>query len=145
MLIVLLGMLLVPSLGWRWMIRVSIAPSVILIFLFKVGVSVLVLRRSRPDPSLRSKPVYSRIGSLQRVRWKRSCCRGDAAEDRSHEPVFTPSWPPGGAAPGGFLLRFLLRFLRVGGTVVVLVGGAAKVLVCPSAASRGRGGTGGSC
>lgn len=149
MLIVLLGMLLVPSLGWRWMIRISIAPSLILIFLFKVGVSVLVLRLSRPDPSLWSKPVYSRIGSLQRVCWKRSCCRGDAAEDRSHEPVFTPSWPPGGAASGGFLLRFplrfLLRFLRAGGTVVVLVSGAAKVLVCPSAVSRGRGGTGGSC
>lgn len=114
MLIILLGLLLVPSLGWRWMIRVSIAPSVILIFLFKVGVSVLVLRLSRPDPSFLSKPVYSRIGSLQRVCWKRSCCHGDAAEDRSHEPVFAPSWPPGGAASGGFLLRFLLRFLREG-------------------------------
>lgn len=36
MLIIILGMLLVPTLGWRWMIRVSIAPSLILIFLFKV-------------------------------------------------------------------------------------------------------------
>ncbi|TNM91455.1 putative transporter SVOPL isoform X2 [Takifugu flavidus] len=35
MLIIILGMLLVPTLGWRWMIRVSIAPSLILIFLFK--------------------------------------------------------------------------------------------------------------
>lgn len=40
MLIVLLGMLLVASLGWRWMIRFSIAPSLLLIFLFKVGGSV---------------------------------------------------------------------------------------------------------
>lgn len=43
-LIVLLGMLLVPSLGWRWMIRISIAPSLVLIFLFKVcPLSILVL------------------------------------------------------------------------------------------------------
>uniref|UniRef100_A0A3Q3IYS1 Major facilitator superfamily (MFS) profile domain-containing protein n=1 Tax=Monopterus albus TaxID=43700 RepID=A0A3Q3IYS1_MONAL len=36
MLIILLGMLVVPTLGWRWMIRISITPSVILIFLFRV-------------------------------------------------------------------------------------------------------------
>lgn len=36
MLIIILGMLLVPTLGWRWMIRLSVAPSLILIFLFKV-------------------------------------------------------------------------------------------------------------
>lgn len=36
MLIIILGMVMVPTLGWRWMIRVSVAPSVILIFLFKV-------------------------------------------------------------------------------------------------------------
>uniref|UniRef100_H3CCS1 SVOP-like n=1 Tax=Tetraodon nigroviridis TaxID=99883 RepID=H3CCS1_TETNG len=35
LLIILLGMLLVPSLGWRWVIRISITPSLILIFLFK--------------------------------------------------------------------------------------------------------------
>lgn len=35
MLIIILGMLVVPSLGWRWMIRLSVAPSVLLIFLFK--------------------------------------------------------------------------------------------------------------
>ncbi|XP_028307434.1 putative transporter SVOPL isoform X2 [Gouania willdenowi] len=35
MLIIVLGMLVVPTLGWRWMIRISITPSVILIFLFK--------------------------------------------------------------------------------------------------------------
>ncbi|XP_034019601.1 putative transporter SVOPL isoform X3 [Thalassophryne amazonica] len=35
MLIIILGMLVVPTLGWRWMIRISVAPSVILIFLFK--------------------------------------------------------------------------------------------------------------
>ncbi|XP_049892750.1 putative transporter SVOPL isoform X1 [Epinephelus moara] len=35
MLIILLGMLVVPSLGWRWMIRISVTPSIILIFLFK--------------------------------------------------------------------------------------------------------------
>ncbi|CAL9682614.1 unnamed protein product [Knipowitschia caucasica] len=34
-LIIILGMLVVPTLGWRWMIRLSVAPSVILIFLFK--------------------------------------------------------------------------------------------------------------
>ncbi|XP_013881342.1 putative transporter SVOPL [Austrofundulus limnaeus] len=34
-LIIVLGMLVVPTLGWRWMIRLSITPSVILIFLFK--------------------------------------------------------------------------------------------------------------
>ncbi|MEQ2186420.1 hypothetical protein GOODEAATRI_028220, partial [Goodea atripinnis] len=36
MLIILLGMLVVPTMGWRWMIRLSITPSIILIFLFKV-------------------------------------------------------------------------------------------------------------
>lgn len=36
MLIILLGMLVVPTLGWRWMIRISVTPSIILIFLFKV-------------------------------------------------------------------------------------------------------------
>ncbi|XP_041832834.1 putative transporter SVOPL isoform X2 [Melanotaenia boesemani] len=35
MLIIILGMLVVPGLGWRWMIRLSVTPSVILIFLFK--------------------------------------------------------------------------------------------------------------
>ncbi|XP_039999213.1 putative transporter SVOPL isoform X2 [Xiphias gladius] len=35
MLIIVLGMVVVPSLGWRWMIRLSVTPSVILIFLFK--------------------------------------------------------------------------------------------------------------
>ncbi|XP_029901793.1 putative transporter SVOPL isoform X2 [Myripristis murdjan] len=35
MLIIILGMLVVPTLGWRWMIRISVAPSIILIFLFK--------------------------------------------------------------------------------------------------------------
>ncbi|XP_027139640.1 putative transporter SVOPL isoform X3 [Larimichthys crocea] len=35
MLIILLGMLVVPTLGWRWMIRISVTPSIILIFLFK--------------------------------------------------------------------------------------------------------------
>uniref|UniRef100_A0A3P8UXQ3 SVOP-like n=1 Tax=Cynoglossus semilaevis TaxID=244447 RepID=A0A3P8UXQ3_CYNSE len=35
MLIILLGMEVVPTLGWRWMIRISVAPSILLIFLFK--------------------------------------------------------------------------------------------------------------
>ncbi|KAM8883215.1 putative transporter SVOPL [Synchiropus picturatus] len=35
MLIIILGMLVVPTLGWRWMIRFSVTPSIILIFLFK--------------------------------------------------------------------------------------------------------------
>uniref|UniRef100_A0A3Q3FFU7 SVOP-like n=1 Tax=Labrus bergylta TaxID=56723 RepID=A0A3Q3FFU7_9LABR len=36
MLIIVLGMCVVPTLGWRWMIRISVTPSIILIFLFKV-------------------------------------------------------------------------------------------------------------
>lgn len=35
MLIIVLGMFLVPTLGWRWMIRLSITPSIVLVFLFK--------------------------------------------------------------------------------------------------------------
>ncbi|XP_047431693.1 putative transporter SVOPL [Mugil cephalus] len=35
MLIIILGMLVVPTLGWRWMIRISVTPSIILLFLFK--------------------------------------------------------------------------------------------------------------
>ncbi|KAJ4919077.1 hypothetical protein JOQ06_007916 [Pogonophryne albipinna] len=35
MLIIVLGMLVVPSFGWRWMIRLSMTPSIILLFLFK--------------------------------------------------------------------------------------------------------------
>ncbi|KAK2859267.1 hypothetical protein Q5P01_003887 [Channa striata] len=35
MLIIILGMVVVPPLGWRWMIRISVAPSILLIFLFK--------------------------------------------------------------------------------------------------------------
>ncbi|KAM7367459.1 hypothetical protein PAMP_015359 [Pampus punctatissimus] len=35
MLIIILGMLVVPKMGWRWMIRISVTPSFILIFLFK--------------------------------------------------------------------------------------------------------------
>lgn len=35
MLIIVLGMTVVPTLGWRWMIRISIVPSVILIILFR--------------------------------------------------------------------------------------------------------------
>uniref|UniRef100_A0A3P9H1F1 SVOP-like n=2 Tax=Oryzias latipes TaxID=8090 RepID=A0A3P9H1F1_ORYLA len=35
MLIIVLGMLVVPTLGWRWMIRISVTPSIVLIFLFK--------------------------------------------------------------------------------------------------------------
>ncbi|CAK6983747.1 putative transporter SVOPL [Scomber scombrus] len=34
MLIIVLGMLVVPTMGWRWMIRLSLTPSIILIFLF---------------------------------------------------------------------------------------------------------------
>lgn len=35
MLIIILGMTVVPTLGWRWMIRFSMAPSIILLFLFR--------------------------------------------------------------------------------------------------------------
>ncbi|XP_075900407.1 putative transporter SVOPL isoform X3 [Nelusetta ayraudi] len=35
MLIIVLGMFLVPTLGWRWMIRLSVTPSIVLVFLFK--------------------------------------------------------------------------------------------------------------
>ncbi|XP_077566281.1 putative transporter SVOPL [Stigmatopora nigra] len=35
MLIIFLGMLVVPTLGWRWMIRLSVVPSVFLLFLFR--------------------------------------------------------------------------------------------------------------
>ncbi|KAM3858886.1 putative transporter SVOPL [Diretmus argenteus] len=35
MFIIVLGMTVVPTLGWRWMIRISVAPSIILLFLFK--------------------------------------------------------------------------------------------------------------
>lgn len=35
MLIIVLGLAVVPTLGWRWMIRFSVAPSILLIFLFK--------------------------------------------------------------------------------------------------------------
>ncbi|XP_061922773.1 putative transporter SVOPL isoform X2 [Entelurus aequoreus] len=35
MLIIILGMLVVPTLGWRWMIRISMSPSIILLFLFQ--------------------------------------------------------------------------------------------------------------
>lgn len=41
MLIIVLGMLVVPTLGWRWMIRISVTPSVVLIFLFKVRPLIL--------------------------------------------------------------------------------------------------------
>uniref|UniRef100_A0A1A8LAN1 SVOP-like n=2 Tax=Nothobranchius TaxID=28779 RepID=A0A1A8LAN1_9TELE len=34
-LIIVIGMLVVPTLGWRWMIRFSVTPSIILIFLFR--------------------------------------------------------------------------------------------------------------
>lgn len=35
MLIIVLGMTVVPTMGWRWMIRLSVTPSVFLIFLFR--------------------------------------------------------------------------------------------------------------
>ncbi|KAM8908055.1 putative transporter SVOPL isoform 2-T3 [Spinachia spinachia] len=35
MLIIILGMLVVPTWGWRWMIRISVTPSIILLFLFQ--------------------------------------------------------------------------------------------------------------
>ncbi|CAL8323403.1 unnamed protein product [Lota lota] len=34
MLIIVLGMTVVPTYGWRWMIRISVAPSILLLFLF---------------------------------------------------------------------------------------------------------------
>ncbi|XP_077449453.1 putative transporter SVOPL isoform X11 [Stigmatopora argus] len=34
-LIIFLGMLVVPTLGWRWMIRLSVVPSIFLLFLFR--------------------------------------------------------------------------------------------------------------
>ncbi len=37
MLIIILGMTVVPTMGWRWMIRFSIIPSIILIGLFMVS------------------------------------------------------------------------------------------------------------
>ncbi|KAM6986066.1 putative transporter SVOPL isoform 1-T1 [Aplochiton taeniatus] len=35
MLIIILGMTVVPTMGWRWMIRLSVTPSIFLLFLFK--------------------------------------------------------------------------------------------------------------
>ncbi|KAJ3612582.1 hypothetical protein NHX12_020853 [Muraenolepis orangiensis] len=43
MLIIILGMTVVPTLGWRWMIRFSMAPSIILLFLFRKDDSAAVV------------------------------------------------------------------------------------------------------
>lgn len=82
MLIIILGMLLVPTLGWRWMIRVSIAPSLILIFLFKVCLlpsslfQLFSLELTRPCvlPSLsQNRLVITYLQETFQLLWKR--CR----------------------------------------------------------------------
>lgn len=70
MLIIILGMLLVPTWGWRWMIRFSVAPSVILIFLFKVRHPPHLFAPTCHHLSVLTWfflcciSVYSRVGSL---------------------------------------------------------------------------------
>lgn len=72
LLIILLGMLLVPSLGWRWVIRISITPSLILIFLFKVGslhlgpLSRAVLTCPRRRPSGPTSSFQNRLVTTSR-------------------------------------------------------------------------------
>lgn len=51
MLIIALAMWVVPTLGWRWMIRISVAPSVALLYLFKVAAGH---RRDEPARAERS-------------------------------------------------------------------------------------------
>ncbi|KAM6896387.1 putative transporter SVOPL isoform 2-T3 [Lycodopsis pacificus] len=60
MLIIILGMLVVPTLGWRWMIRLSVTPSIILIFLFK-----FIPESARYDVSAGN--VSAALETLQRI------------------------------------------------------------------------------
>lgn len=92
MLIIVLGMLIVPTLGWRWMIRISVTPSIILIFLFKVGklISVSPLK-SKTSRLCFFLLVYPRVGTLQCVRRKHSSCCQHNAKDCKDEQSIPPS------------------------------------------------------
>ncbi|KAM9328196.1 putative transporter SVOPL isoform 1-T1 [Pholidichthys leucotaenia] len=76
-LIILLGMLVVPTLGWRWMIRLSVTPSVILIFLFK-----LIPESARYNVS--AGKVDEAVKTLQ---WIASMNRASLPPGRLVEPV----------------------------------------------------------
>ncbi|XP_021419142.2 putative transporter SVOPL isoform X2 [Oncorhynchus mykiss] len=60
MLIILLGMTVVPTLGWRWMIRLSVIPSVILLLLFQ-----LIPESARYNVSAGN--VQAAVETLQRI------------------------------------------------------------------------------
>uniref|UniRef100_A0A4W5L8A6 SVOP-like n=1 Tax=Hucho hucho TaxID=62062 RepID=A0A4W5L8A6_9TELE len=60
MLIILLGMTVVPTLGWRWMIRLSVIPSVLLLLLFQ-----LIPESARYNVSAGN--VQAAVETLQRI------------------------------------------------------------------------------
>ncbi|XP_031414596.1 putative transporter SVOPL [Clupea harengus] len=59
MLIIVLGMTVIPTLGWRWMIRISIVPSIILILLFKFI----------PESARYQVSVGNVAGALETLEW----------------------------------------------------------------------------
>ncbi|KAM6962108.1 putative transporter SVOPL [Tautogolabrus adspersus] len=60
MLIIVIGMSVVPTMGWRWMIRISITPSIILIFLF-------MFIPESPRYNVSAGNVQAAVNTLQKI------------------------------------------------------------------------------
>uniref|UniRef100_A0A8C9RDA8 SVOP-like n=1 Tax=Scleropages formosus TaxID=113540 RepID=A0A8C9RDA8_SCLFO len=56
MLIIILGLTVVPTMGWRWMIRFSVVPSIVLLGLFQVSWTPRRQCSRNPQPTLLTLP-----------------------------------------------------------------------------------------
>ncbi|XP_028254569.1 putative transporter SVOPL isoform X2 [Parambassis ranga] len=91
MLIILLGMLVVPFLGWRWMIRISVTPSIILIFLFKFIPESARYNVSAGNTEAAVKTLQ-RIAKMNRACLPPGCLVEPAARERgSWKTLLSPS------------------------------------------------------
>nr|XP_055047045.1 putative transporter SVOPL [Misgurnus anguillicaudatus]XP_055047046.1 putative transporter SVOPL [Misgurnus anguillicaudatus] len=79
MLIIILGMTVVPTMGWRWMIRFSIIPSIILIGLF-----MLIPESARYQVS-----AGNIQGAMSTLRWIANMNGATLPEGELREPVVT--------------------------------------------------------
>ncbi|KAG7259026.1 hypothetical protein CRUP_032970, partial [Coryphaenoides rupestris] len=77
MLIIVLGMTVVPTLGWRWMIRFSVAPSIILLFLF----------RFIPESARYNVSAGNTRAAVETLQWIARMNRVDMPPGRLVEPV----------------------------------------------------------
>ena len=117
MLIIFLGMTVVPTLGWRWMIRLSVTLLLFLLLLFRVtSLPTLSFLNTVNSLSAVSSTrcchivkcgvfpsrcvVYPGVCPLQRVRGEREGRCGDPSAHRHDEPILLTTGRAGGTSGG---------------------------------------------